>query len=462
MTGSTTLTSIPHGLCVDSTDTGWACSAANTSCSAFKKAGETFNLRVTGKAYSSATTDICAMPTTPNYRQNNIALASTVVAPSGGSNGNVGTSAISISTGGTATVSQTQSEVGVFKFTATPPAGAYFGQTVPAGASANFGRFIPAGFLFSDGKLINRRDINSGSAETCSSPFTYLGEPLGLGFSLSAVNMAGGVTRNYRDGFARLALTPAGLNFGAQQGSTLLNSRLSSTCTGGMCGTWSNGMATIAATATVTRATMPDGPFNAAKFGVKASDADGVTLSAPDYNWSLSGSSNGKLIGTTALRYGRMRMSNAYGSALLPLPITTVAQYWNGSAFVTNTDDSCTPLIAPVVSSGDFDSVMCSGNIKLYGNLTSVTASVNSPIKSGMAGLKLAKPSYTNSGNLYLDLALSVPDYLKYNWNGLDQDPSTPTCPVASDGDKNDDNPRARIRFGAKTNNSIIYLREIY
>jgi len=87
---------------------------------------------------------------------------------------------------------------------------------------------------------------------------------------------------------------------------------------------------------------------------------------------------------------------------------------------------------------------------------------VNSPIKSGVAGLKLAKPSYTNTGNLYLDLALSVPDYLKYNWNGLDQDPSTPTCPVASDGDKNDDNPRARIRFGAKTNNSIIYLREIY
>lgn len=462
MTGSSTLTSIPHGLCVDSTDTGWTCSAANTSCAAFRKAGEAFNLRVTGKAYSSTTTDICAMPTTPNYIQANIALASSVVAPSGGSNGNVGTSAISISTGGTATISQTQSEVGVFKFTATPPTGAYFGQTVPAGESANFGRFIPAKFLFSNGTLINRRDINTGAAETCSGGFTYLGEPLGLGFSLSAVNTAGGVTRNYRDGFARLALTPAGLNFGAQQGTTLLNDRLNPSCASGVCGTWSNGMATIAATATVTRATMPDGPFNAAKFGVKPIEDDGVPLSAPDYNWSLSGSSDGKLIGTTALRYGRMRMSNAYGSALLPLPITTVAQYWNGSAFVTNTDDSCTLLTAPVVSSSAIDSVMCSGGIKLYGNLTSVTASVNSPIKSGVAGLKLAKPSYTNTGNLYLDLALSVPDYLKYNWNGLDQDPSTPTCPVASDGDKNDDNPRARIRFGAKTNNSIIYLREIY
>lgn len=460
MTGSTTLTSIPHGLCVDSTDTGWTCSAANTSCAAFRKAGEAFNLRVTGKAYSSTTTDICAMPTTPNYRQNNIALASTVVAPSGGSNGNVGTSAISISTGGTATVSQTQSEVGVFKFTATPPTGAYFGQTVPAGASADFGRFIPAGFLFSDGTLINRRDINTGATETCSGGFTYLGEPLGLGFSLSAVNMAGGVTHNYRDGFARLALTSTGLNFGAQQGSTLLNSRLSSTCTGGVCGTWSNGMATIAATATITRATMPDGPFNAAKFGVKASDADGVTLSAPDYNWSLSGSSDGKLIGSTALRYGRMRMSNAYGSALLPLPITTVAQYWNGSAFVTHTDDSCTPLSAPVVNSSSVETIFCAGGIKLYGNLNSVTASVNNPLKSGLAGLKLARPSYAGNSNLYLDLALSVPDYLKYNWNGLDQNPST--CAVASDGDKNDDNPRARIRFGAKTNNSIIYLREIY
>jgi hypothetical protein len=113
-----------------------------------------------------------------------------------------------------------------------------------------------------------------------------------------------------------------------------------------------------------------------------------------------------------------------------------------------------------VVSTAAAETVFCSGGIKLYGNLSSVTASVNNPVKSGVAGLRLAKPGYTNSSNLYLDLALAVPDYLKYDWNGTDQNIST--CASASDGDKNDDNPRARIRFGAKTNNSIIYQREIY
>lgn len=472
MKGSSTFVSVPYALCVDSSDSGWSCNAADLTCAKYKKAGENFNLRVTGKAYLSTTTDVCAMTTTANYQQNGLTLASVLVQPAGGNSGALGTGTINISSGGTATISnQTQAEVGVFKFTATPPAATasnnYFGQTVPTGTSQNFGRFVPAGFTVTGAALTPRNALTCSPAST----FTYLGEALGLGFTLNAVNVGGTITSNYRGSFARLGLAPAtasgALYFGAQDGTTLLNSRTTTACTGssGVCGTWGNGTATIAANTTVSRASAGalDGPFTAAKFGLKATDADGVTVLSPNYNWSLVTPvlNDGLLIGNGVLRFGRVRMSNAYGSALLPLPVPTIAQYWNGSAFVLNTDDNCTPLTAPTVqaiASTSQANLYCYGGAGLYGSLSGVTASVNAKMAAGQAGLKLGKPSNSNGG--YLDLALAVPNYLKYNWNGSDQDLTN--CSAASDGDKNDDNPRALIRFGAKQNNSIIYLREIY
>jgi len=44
------------------------------------------------------------------------------------------------------------------------------------------------------------------------------------------------------------------------------------------------------------------------------------------------------------VRFGRLRLGNAYGPVTQGLQIPLETQYWNGSGFVRNTDDSCTTL----------------------------------------------------------------------------------------------------------------------
>ena len=473
MTGSASFVTVPYALCLDSPDSGWNCTATSTNaqtpgnCNVFTKAGSAFNVRVTGKAYTSGKSSVCDMNTTPNYAET-IPLTSTVYAPTGGSNGSLGTSSISITSDGTATVSTTESEVGDFTLAAVPGTGDYFGATAPSG-SAVFGRFKPAGIAIS-GSLTNRSDFSCSPA----SSFTYLGETLKSAVTLAAVNSQGGTTTNYTGNFALLPLTATdstlsssvtsvGLTFGVQSGTTLLNSRLSATCK--TCGTFSSGLASISVPLTVARSTAVDGPFPTAQFGLSVLDSDGVGVYSPDYNWDLTGAAEGKLLGTTALRFGRMRLENAYGSPLLKLNVPAYAQYWNGTSFQKNTDDSCTQLSVPTsstVTASTAAALYCSGGVGLYGTLAGVTASMNgvaagstATLSSGDAGLWLSKP--TNTGGGYLDVAPAVPAYLKYNWDGVAN-----SCSSSVAGDMFDDNPRARVRFGVPRNDKIIYLREVY
>jgi MSHA biogenesis protein MshQ len=163
-----------------------------------------------------------------------------------------------------------------------------------------------------------------------------------------------------------------------------------------------------------------------------------------------------------------MRVDNAYGSSLLNLPVPVYAQYWNGSFFAKNTADSCTSVTVPAtysMSSTSTATLYCNGGVGLYGSLTgvaatsgAVSAGSSATLSSGNFALTLSKP--TNSGGGYLDLALLVPDYLKYNVDNVDQ--SGATCTTTPDFYLHDDNPRARIRFGTRRNDSVIYLREVY
>ncbi|MFT3734143.1 MAG: hypothetical protein QM776_03825 [Rhodocyclaceae bacterium] len=479
MTGNTAFVTVPYALCVDSPDTNWGCTAADTTCTKFTSAGTAFNLRVTGKAYQAATAT-CSLPTTPNYIQSNLTLTSALVAPSGGVNATLSPTTISISSGGTATqATQTVSEVGVFTITATPSTNGYFSSyTVPAGTSSNSGRFVPDGFTVTSNTINDRSGINTtttiGGAETCSSSFTYLGESLRSLFVLTAVNASGNTTQNYRGTFARLNMAPVasagtnGLAFGAQSGATLLNSRLTASCAS--CGAFSAGVANVAADLTVNRSTgsTVNGPYSGASFGVVATDPDSVTMRSPNWSYDLVGGNDGLSLGTTNLYFGRFRIDNAYGSSLQGLSVSAYAQYWSGSTFAKNTADSCSRVTVPTtvsMSSTTTATLYCGGGVGLYGSLTGVSATSGAvsaggtaTMSSGNLALALSKP--TNSGGGYLDLALSVPDYLKYNVDNVDQ--TLPACNAVADSYLHDDNPRARIRFGARTSDKVIYLREVY
>jgi hypothetical protein len=82
-------------------------------------------------------------------------------------------------------------------------------------ATSFFGRFTPDNFVVSSVSLTNRSGVG------CAPPsvFTYMGEPIGLGFTLTAKNLAGTTTQNYTtaSGFAQLnPAAPRYFNFVAK------------------------------------------------------------------------------------------------------------------------------------------------------------------------------------------------------------------------------------------------------
>ena len=450
MTGSSLLVTAPYGLCVDSPDQNtdgspaWRCAAADLTCAKYKKAGEAFNLRVTGKAFQ-LDKSLCDMPTTANYQQNDIGLAPTVVAPSGGASGTLGTSSISITANGAATISTTQSEVGVFTFTATPRANAYFGAyTVAPGTSVNFGRFVPDHFA-----------ITKGDVSPACGTFSYFGQDgFTTPFTLTAQNAAGAPTANYTGSFARLVLTSWGsFGFGTSAalpaGAALASSATPPSPTPPSVG-WSSGVASVTAKHQVNRPSALAGE-TAVTVTAQPVDSDGVTMASAGAVQSTA----------TPLRYGRVKLSNAFGSELLGLPLDLRLQYWAGptQGWQSNTLDTCTSITAanfafsfPVDSKNHL--AACETSITVSGVAPTYKATALTAPGKGHAGwtdvtLNLGAAASGTQCSVKGPVgpaAVSVgAPWLQFNWTGVgDADPS------------------ARATFGVYKTGPVINRREMY
>ncbi|MCU7376320.1 hypothetical protein PEC18_37430 [Paucibacter sp. O1-1] len=206
MLGSDSFVSFPVGLCITPKDSVAECSAGNSSCDVYKKAGESFDLIIQGKAWESdSDTDYCDNINTPNYAQDDIVLGHQLVAPSGGILGDVGTTKYNhvAQTTNSNTVTQSVTEVGVFTFTANPPS-PYLGSSfydIPLAESANIGRFVPDGFAVSSSSVL----------PSCGS-FTYMDQPFDLTLTLTAYNTADNITQNYQGAFAKATASLVGEN----------------------------------------------------------------------------------------------------------------------------------------------------------------------------------------------------------------------------------------------------------
>jgi MSHA biogenesis protein MshQ len=120
---------------------------------------------------------------------------------------------------------------------------------------------------------------------------------------------------------------------------------------------------------------------------VRATDADSI-------------SSSGYAEGSTPLRSGRLRLSNAFGSEKSALAVPVQAQYWSGNAWVLNSADSCTNVPASaVVRARYYDN---------HGAVSSAWTSTASAIAitAGNGTLTLGAPSPTTTGSI--DLALNL------------------------------------------------------
>ncbi len=296
-------------------------------------------------------------------------------------------------------------------------------NAVVGGLSTAVGRFIPDHFTVS----LNTPQF--ATACTSSNPgFTYLGQAFLYKIrpvaTLTAENVQNAITKNYR-------------NFTAQGGGNwfrLTNSSLPATAytdTGhplDITGLTLNGANPLIANPSPGVATLtfsagagltysrpappapPIAPFNASPtLSQQIVDLDGVKSTPNPLLFSAIPFSAGP-----SMRYGRIRLKNAYGSELLALPIPMQAQYYQDSSngFVTNTADACTSGIS--VSLANFQGGLTAG---------STQATLSQPSTAGVFNLSLSAPGAGHTGSV--KVTAQVPSWLQYNWSNSNtlQDP---------------------------------------
>ncbi|MBK9441948.1 MAG: hypothetical protein IPN53_11800, partial [Comamonadaceae bacterium] len=323
-------------------------------------------------------------------------------------------------------------------------------------ASPLVGRFYPNVFL-----------LNSSSMVPACSNVTYEGQAFGINATVSAMSsgtvVAAVVMPRYTAGVVVL---------GAENNNSGVNLSTRLALNQAPAPSWTNGVYAITApAATFGRAAAPDGAFDLLDIGISVTDAtDGVTLGTPrnmrpaDATACTSSTcTHQKLNGAPIkMRFGRVRLQNAFGSEKLALSVPVQAQYWNGSYFVSNSLDSCTALSVPAaqtLASGVspagtaglyFYPVDTAANGKNKLTSTDTVPTLASPLTAGQSTLQFPAPQKPG----WLDLILDVPDYLKYNWGNCSGQ-GTDALP--------NDFPCARATFGIfGTNSPILYRRENY
>jgi hypothetical protein len=424
-----------------------ACAALNTSCPVLAAAGSDFAQSVRAVCWEvDGDSDFSNNQTTPNFQQAGMVLSHALLAPVGGNPGALATGAATIASGGSGAVTfnQQYSEVGVIAVTATAPD--YLGAGPVTGTSQPIGRFTPHHFTLSATPTLTHRSDVAACVGPPASAFTYMGETFRLDFTLEARNAGEMVTENYQDAFARLdpalLVLPATLGFGARGSGLDLSARV----TGSASGVWSLGQVSVTAQLRFDRAILPvppDGPY-VLSLGLAPNDIDDIRLAPADLDLDIDGNgvNEHQNAALADIRYGRLALYNAIGPELQPLNVPLQLEHFNGSGFVVNTLDSCTPLsIANLFLTNDDTA----GGVEQPGttamNIGAGTTSaslVNPPLPplppppplppvNGAALVQMSAPGADNTGFVDLRIDASAMPWLRFDWNGdgVDDDPTS-------------------------------------
>lgn len=374
------------------------------------------------------------------------------------------------------TTTASYSEVGAFKLTLqdttfanVDAADSSTAQRYISSGAIDVGRFVPDYFDVAVLIIPKLKTFNAtnGVCGAGGRSFTYIGQPFGYvtlpEATIYARNAAGATTVNYKSALWKLVVADITQTYSNNGVGPALDTALIGTPT---LTDNSNGTGTLAAAATGSLAyqrdtNTPAAPFNAnLSLSVSAQDASENAANQGSISSTATalfngtgtgiafdggGASNGK-----EFRYGRLKLSNAYGSELLNLPISIQTQYWDNTipAFVTNSADNCTSLAAANITLGNYQGGINSTNMD---NPAGTHISMGGVFAAGSGNLKLLKPTPAPSsrGSLVVtvDLAAESKTYLQGAWTG-----ATYT-----------QNPSAQAAFGVyKGAREFIYLRENY
>lgn len=248
--------------------------------------------------------------------------------------------------------------------------------------------------------------------------------------------------------------------------------------------TWNDGVGQFSAGVVFQRATSLDGPYDNVRLGIWPVDSDNVSfamdngaLANPrDLDVNNTGSDLRATLyqdststanpRTAAVRYGRLRLTNQYGSEFLPLYMPLTVQYYKSGTgsdgskigWTTSADDSCTSSKVPTLTyaAASARNRLGAGQLKahLWNNPTSAYVDAGTGVISQGGGNAAVKPLKLTSvisaakgpGVVgYVDVGFpDTPDYLKYPWIGS-----------ALSG------PTARAVFGIPTSRTS-FVREMY
>ncbi|WHP63036.1 DUF6701 domain-containing protein [Vibrio harveyi] len=405
-------------------------------------AGEEFTMKVTAYQFGDD------KKPAQNYQQSGLTISHKVSYPQFDSAipGTLGTTTydhINL-TNGTGSVTQTVSEVGAFDFTITPPE-TYLGSkafTITP-AEENIGRFYPKYFRVDEAK-------GNQWAYPHQENFAYMGQGFGVEeFYVEALNADKGALTNY-------AFFSSGLQakFGLKDTSSyqprfILNKTYT--------GTWVNNGAAYVTSRSLGKFTgsmtdglelskgsvpsYPDGPLN---FNENAKDT-AISIKSADDNKdpvSIDGS-EGVLPTQPDIRFGRVDLDDVGGNQGSTLRVPLRVEYWNGSRFIANPNDSQTDVTGVKAKQ---EHIWPKGD---NAKPKDVTLGAGGEVASGYSRSVTAKEAepYRQQTRVWLNLeggGNSLP-WLKYDW----------------DKDGSEENPSSVVTFGIhRGNDRVIYRGE--
>ncbi|WP_104025297.1 DUF6701 domain-containing protein [Vibrio hyugaensis] len=303
------------------------------------------------------------------------------------------------------------------------------------------GRFYPKYF----------KVVDSSWAYPDELSFVYMNQPFdAVEFSVEALNANKAAIKNYADFATKAEFNLDDIDdysarfdapdFGAGDWSNESDKSIgdfsignSGQCIGSAC--WSKDIG----------GSYPDGPFNS-KIGTATSEIGLVYTNNADpveYIIDDEKGTNSRLVDQPDIRFGRVDLDDVGGNQGSTLRVPLRVEYWNGSRFIANPDDSQTEVMGETEDNSQVHIWPTDNTAKV------VSLGAGGLVDSGYSRLVTATEaeSYRQQTRVWLELdgVLNALPWLKYDW----------------DNDDIEENPSSVVTFGIhRGNDRVIYRGE--